>query len=249
MKLQKRRIDHLLVERGLVDSRTKAQALIMAGKVFSEDGCVDKPGIRLKTNALLRVSAKDHPWVGRGGLKLAHALEVFRIDPKNCICLDIGASTGGFTDVLLSHGAARVFAVDVGRGQLAWKLQTSDRVIVMDKTNARYLTRGDISDGIDLIVCDASFISLKTILPAPLALANAGTRLVALINPQFEVGRERIGKGGVVSNPQLHKEICQGIKSWLGQLYGWQVLGISESPIKGAEGNKEFFIYAQFLTD
>ena len=131
MKLQKRRIDHLLVERGLVDSRTKAQALIMAGKVFSEDGCVDKPGIRLKTNALLRVSAKDHPWVGRGGLKLAHALEVFRIDPKNCICLDIGASTGGFTDVLLSHGAARVFAVDVGRGQLAWKLQTSDRVIVM----------------------------------------------------------------------------------------------------------------------
>ena len=187
MKIQKRRVDQILVERGLVDSRTKAQALIMAGKVFAEDGRVDKPGMQLSINALLRVSAQDHPWVGRGGLKLAHALEVFKLDPKDCICLDVGASTGGFTDVLLSNGAARVFAVDVGRGQLAWKLQTNDRVVVMDKTNARYLTRGDIPDDIDLIVCDASFISLKTILPAPLALANAGTRLVALIKPQFEV--------------------------------------------------------------
>ena len=248
MKIQKRRVDQILVERGLVESRTKAQAIIMAGKVFAEDGRVDKPGMRLSTNALLRVSANDHPWVGRGGLKLAHALEVFRLDPKDCICLDVGASTGGFTDVLLTNGAARVFAVDVGRGQLAWKLQTNHRVVVMDKTNGRYLTRCDIPDDIDLIVCDASFISLKTILPAPLALAKVGTRLVALIKPQFEIGRERIGKGGIVSSPQLHDEVCQGIKSWLGQLCGWQVLGISESPIKGAEGNKEFFICAQLLT-
>ncbi len=249
MKIEKRRADQILVERGLVESRTKAQALIMAGKVFAEDGRVDKPGMRLRTNALLRVSAQDHPWVGRGGLKLAHALEVFRLDPKDCICLDVGASTGGFTDVLLTNGAARVFAVDVGRGQLAWKLQTNHRVVVMDKTNGRYLTRCDIPDDIDLIVCDASFISLKTILPAPLALAKVGTRLVALIKPQFEVGRERIGKGGIVSSPQLHDEVCQGIKSWLGQLRGWQVLGISESPIKGAEGNKEFFVCAQLLTN
>ena len=249
MKIEKRRADQILVERGLVESRTKAQALIMAGKVFDEDGRVDKPGMRLGTNALLRVSAQDHPWVGRGGLKLAHALEVFRLDPKDCICLDVGASTGGFTDVLLTNGAARVFAVDVGRGQLAWKLQTNHRVVVMDKTNGRYLTRCDIPDDIDLIVCDASFISLKTILPAPLALAKVGTRLVALIKPQFEVGRERIGKGGFVSSPQLHDEVCQGIKSWLGQLRGWQVLGISESPIKGAEGNKEFFVCAQLLTN
>ena len=232
-----------------MESRTKAQALIMAGKVFAGGKRLDKPGTQIFIETELQVVGPVHPWVSRGGLKLCHALSFFGVNPKNYVCIDIGASTGGFSDVLLANGAAKIYAIDVGRGQLAWKLQSNDRVIVMDKTNARYLTKADIPDPIDLIVCDTSFISLKTVLPSPLKLTKIGSHLIALIKPQFEVGRARVGKGGIVREPFLHEEVCQGVRIWLDKIIGWKVHDISESPIRGADGNKEFFIWAQFLPD
>ena len=247
MNAGKSRADQLLVERGLAESRGKAGALIMAGLVFAGERRVEKPGQQIKPNTSLNVRGQCHPWASRGGLKLARALEHFELDPKGSICLDIGASTGGFTDVLLQSDAAKVYAIDVGRGQLAWKLQSDERVVVMDKTNARHLTRKDIVEPIDFIVCDASFIGLETLLPASLALAVDGTHLVALIKPQFEVGRERVGKGGIVKDPALHQEVCRRIKTWLDGLTGWRVIGTTESPIKGAEGNMEFLIAARYL--
>jgi len=244
-KLTKVRADQALVERGLAESRTKAQALVMAGLVFAGERRIEKPGQQIKSDMPLEVRGQDHPWVSRGGMKLARALEVFGLDPEGAVCLDVGASTGGFTDVLLQNGAAKVYAVDVGRGQLAWKLQSDARVVVMDKTNARNLTRGDIPEPVDAIVCDASFIGLETVLAAPLALAADGAFLVALIKPQFEVGRERVGKGGIVKDPALHEEVCRRIEAWIASLAGWRVIGITESPITGAEGNKEFLIAAR----
>jgi 23S rRNA (cytidine1920-2'-O)/16S rRNA (cytidine1409-2'-O)-methyltransferase len=245
-KSSKQRADRLLVERGLADSRTRAQALIMAGQVYSGTRRIDKPGLSLAADASLAVKGQDHPWVSRGGLKLAHALDHFAIDPAGQVCLDIGASTGGFTDVLLARGAARVYAVDVGHGQLAWKLRQDDRVVVLEKTNARYLTRDDVPEPVSLIACDASFIGLRTVLPAPLALAAPGARLVALIKPQFEVGKARVERGGVVRDPALHREVCDEIAAWLTELPGWRVRGLTESPIQGPEGNREFLITAEF---
>lgn len=244
-KTTKSRADQLLVERGLSDSRARAQALIMAGVVFSGERRIDKPGQGLAAEAPLEVRGQDHPWVSRGGLKLAHALDHFAIDPRGLVCLDIGASTGGFTDVLLACGAARVYAVDVGRGQLAWKLRQDERVVVLEGTNARYLGRDEVPEPVALITCDASFIGLRTVLPAPLALAAPGARLIALIKPQFEVGKARVGKGGVVRDPGLHKEVCEEIGAWLADLPGWRVRGLSESPIRGPEGNREFLITAE----
>ncbi len=244
-KTTKSRADQLLVERGLSDSRARAQALIMAGVVFSGERRIDKPGQGLAAEAPLEVRGQDHPWVSRGGLKLAHALDHFAIDPRGLVCLDIGASTGGFTDVLLARGAARVYAVDVGRGQLAWKLRQDERVVVLEGTNARYLGRDEVPEPVALITCDASFIGLRTVLPAPLALAAPGARLIALIKPQFEVGKARVGKGGVVRDPGLHKEVCEEIGAWLADLPGWRVRGLSESPIRGPEGNREFLITAE----
>jgi 23S rRNA (cytidine1920-2'-O)/16S rRNA (cytidine1409-2'-O)-methyltransferase len=241
----KARLDSVLVERGLAESRTKAQALIMAGLVFSGDRRLDKPGQPVAGDAALEVRGQDHPWVSRGGVKLAHGLDRFAIDPAGAVALDIGASTGGFTDVLLARGAARVYAVDVGHGQLAWKLRTDTRVVVIERTNARHLTRAEIPEPVDLIVCDASFIGLETVLPAPLALAAPGAHLVALIKPQFEVGPGQVGKGGVVRDPALHEAVCARIAAWLGAQPGWTVLGIEESPITGPEGNKEFLIAAR----
>jgi 23S rRNA (cytidine1920-2'-O)/16S rRNA (cytidine1409-2'-O)-methyltransferase len=191
------------------------------------------------------VRGKDHPWVSRGGVKLDHALNYFGIDPSGLICLDVGASTGGFTDVLLARGAAKVYAVDVGHGQLAWKLRQDARVVVLERTNARHLTRAEIPEPIELIVCDASFIGLETVLPASLGLAAPGGCLIALIKPQFEVGPGRIGKGGVVRDPALHAEVCERIQAWLERQPGWRVLGITESPITGPEGNIEFLIAAR----
>lgn len=243
---KKLRADQALVERGLVESRTKAQALIMAGLVFVGEQRIDKPGQQIKADIALNLRGQEHPWVSRGGMKLAGALESFDLDPGGKVCLDVGASTGGFTDVLLQNGAAKVYAVDVGRGQLAWKLQSDPRVIQLDKTNARHLTPELIAEPVDFIVCDASFIGLRTVLPAALALAAPGAYLVALIKPQFEVGRERVGKGGIVRDPALHAEVCAEIESWLDGMAGWQVLGIVESPIKGAEGNVEFLIVGRF---
>lgn len=240
----KRRADQVLVERGLAESRSKAQALIMAGLVFSAEKRVEKAGQPVAEDQPLEVRGQEHPWVSRGGLKLEKGLDAFEIDPEGLDCLDIGASTGGFTDVLLSRGAARVYAVDVGHGQLAWKLRQDERVVVLEKTNARHLTAEQVPEPVDLVVCDASFIGLETVLPAGLALTRPGARLVALIKPQFEVGRERVGKGGVVRDPELHREVCARISAWLAAQPDWRVLGIAESPITGPEGNVEFLIGA-----
>jgi 23S rRNA (cytidine1920-2'-O)/16S rRNA (cytidine1409-2'-O)-methyltransferase len=243
MKPAKQRLDVALVERGLVESRAKAQALILAGVVFSGEKRLDKAGASVAADQPLEVRGAEHPWVSRGGIKLAHALDHFAIDPAGMTALDVGASTGGFSDVLLTRGAARVYAVDVGHGQLAWKLRNDKRVVVLEKTNARHLTRAQIPEPIDLVVCDASFIGLETVLPAALALARPGAFLVALIKPQFEVGPERVGKGGVVRDPALHREVCERIAAWL-PTRGWTVDGVTESPIRGPEGNIEFLITA-----
>ena len=244
-KPRRLRLDQLLVERGLADSRTRAQALILAGAVWSGTMRLAKPGQMLAADAAVEVRGRDHPWVSRGGIKLAHGLDHFGIDPKGKIALDVGASTGGFTDVLLTRGAAKVYAVDVGHGQLDWRLRNDPRVVVLERTNARKLSRAEVPEPVDLIVCDASFIGLETILPAPLALAAPGAHLVALIKPQFEVGPGRVGKGGVVRDPALHAEVCERIRAWLAARPGWTVLGIVTSPITGPEGNTEFLIAAR----
>lgn len=241
----KRRLDQLLLDRGLVESRAKAQALVMAGKVFSGERRLDKPGLALPEDAALEVRGQDHPWVSRGGVKLAHALSEFGLSPKGLVALDIGASTGGFTDVLLSLGAERVHAVDVGHGQLAWKLRSDPRVVVHERTNARFLTEETIPDPVGALVCDASFIGLATILPAPLSLCAPGAWAVALIKPQFEVGPGAVGKGGVVREPAQHRAVVERITAWLGAVPGWSVLGTTESPIAGPEGNREFLIAAR----
>jgi 23S rRNA (cytidine1920-2'-O)/16S rRNA (cytidine1409-2'-O)-methyltransferase len=190
----------------------------------------------------IEVRGEPHPWVSRGGIKLAAGLDAFAIDPTGLTAIDVGASTGGFTDVLLKRRAARVHAVDVGHGQLAWILRNDPRVTVLERVNARHLSAAEIPEPVDLVVCDASFIGLETILPAPLALTKPEAWLVALIKPQFEVGKGRVGKGGVVRDPALHAEVCDRIAAWLAALPGWRVLGVVESPITGPEGNKEFLI-------
>ncbi len=238
----KLRLDQLLLQRGLASTRTKARALVMAGEVYSGTQRLDKPGLTLPADTPLELKGQPQPWVSRGGVKLAHALEFFGIDPSGRVALDIGASTGGFTDVLLERGAARVYAVDVGRGQLAWKLRRDPRVVVLERTNARNLTRALVPEIIDLITCDVSFIGLEKALPAALALAAPRAWLVALIKPQFEAGKGRVGKGGVVRDAALHKEVCDRIAAWLSAQPGWRVLGLTESPILGPKGNKEFLI-------
>ncbi|BBC72376.1 RNA methyltransferase [Altererythrobacter sp. B11] len=239
----KRRIDQLLVERGLAESRARAQALVMAGLVFAGEARVDKPGQQVKADAPIEVRGRDHPWVGRGGVKLAHAIQAFELDPTGAVAMDIGSSTGGFTEVLLEHGAAHVFAVDVGTNQLAWKLRQDPRVTVLEQTNARALTSAQIDRPCGWVVCDASFISLAKVLEVPLQLAARECRLVALIKPQFEVRREEVGKGGIIRDPALHARVCAEVRGWL-EDGGWQVQGIIESPIKGTEGNVEFLISA-----
>ena len=238
------RADQLLVERGLAESRTRAQALIMAGLVFSGQRRIDKPGAALVTDTPLELRGQDHPWVSRGGLKLDHAISHFGLSPAGLVCLDVGASTGGFTDVLLHHGAVRVHAVDVGHGQLAWKLRNDPRVVVREKCNARHLTPDDIGEPIAALVCDASFIGLRTVLPAPLALCAPGAWAVALIKPQFEVGPKQ-APGGVVRDAAVHEATCEMIREWWAALPGWHVLGIEASPITGPEGNREFLIAAR----
>jgi 23S rRNA (cytidine1920-2'-O)/16S rRNA (cytidine1409-2'-O)-methyltransferase len=240
--MEKTRLDQLMVDRGLVESRARAQALVMAGLVFCGEKRLDKPGQAVAVDAAIELRGQDHPWVSRGGLKLVKAVETFGLDPAGLVAIDVGASTGGFTDVLLTHGAAKVYAVDVGHGQLAWKLRTDPRVVVLERTNARHLSAADIPEPADLVVCDASFIGLEVVLPAALALTGPDACLAALIKPQFEVGKGRVGKGGVVRDPALHEEVCERIRAWLTALPGWEVVGIVESPITGPEGNKEFLI-------
>jgi 23S rRNA (cytidine1920-2'-O)/16S rRNA (cytidine1409-2'-O)-methyltransferase len=245
MSRGKRRADQLVVDRGLAESRAKAQALILAGVVFAGDRRIDKAGEALAETADIEVRGRDHPWVSRGGLKLAHALDHFDIDVTGLVALDIGSSTGGFVDVLLAHGALRVHAVDVGRGQLAWKLRQDPRVVVREGVNARYLTADEIGDPVDLVTCDASFIGLATVLPAALALAKPSAQLVALIKPQFEAGPGAVGKGGVVRDPEVHRAVCDAAAAWVTS-QGWEVVGITDSPITGPAGNKEFLLYARW---
>jgi 23S rRNA (cytidine1920-2'-O)/16S rRNA (cytidine1409-2'-O)-methyltransferase len=241
--MPKLRADQYLVDRGLVESRTRAQALIMAGLVFAGDRKIDKPGQPIADDVVLDVRGRDHPWVSRGGIKLAHGLDATGWDVRDVVAIDVGSSTGGFTDVLLQRGAARVYAVDSGTNQLAWKIRQDPRVVVHEQTSARILTAAHIPEPIDLIVCDASFIGLAKVLEVPLRFARPDARLLALIKPQFEAGRGEVGKGGVVRDPAIHARVCEAVSAWLvGE--GWRIVTLVESPITGPEGNIEFLVAA-----
>jgi 23S rRNA (cytidine1920-2'-O)/16S rRNA (cytidine1409-2'-O)-methyltransferase len=244
MATKKIRLDQLIVDRGLADSKTRAQALVMAGHVFVGDIKASKPGQQVADDIDVSVKGSDHPWVSRGGIKLAHALEEFAIDVSGMTAIDVGSSTGGFTDVMLTHGAAKVYAVDSGTNQLAWKLRQDYRVIVHEQTSARILTDIHVPEPIDLIVCDASFIGLAKVLERPLTFARPGAQLVALIKPQFEAGRDEVGKGGVVRNEAVHTRVCDEVQMWLVEK-NWTVRGLTTSPITGPQGNIEFLIWAQ----
>ena len=241
--MAKQRVDQMLVDRGLAESRTRAQALVMAGLVFAGERKVDKPGQPLADDAALEVRGRDHPWVSRGGIKLAHGLDTFAWGVTGAVAIDVGSSTGGFTDVLLSRGAQRVYAVDSGTNQLTWKLRQDDRVIVHEQTSARILTAAHVAEPIDLVVCDASFIGLAKVLEVPLGFVRAGGRAMALIKPQFEAGRAEVGKGGVVRDPAVHQRVCTQVSDWFATI-GWRVEGVTQSPITGPEGNIEYLIAA-----
>ena len=241
--MAKVRADQLIIDRGLAESRSRAQALIMAGLVFTGDQRIAKPGQMVGEDVALEVRGRDHPWVSRGGIKLAHGLDHFGWSVAGAVGLDVGSSTGGFTDVLLHRGAARVYAVDSGTNQLAWKLRSDDRVIVLEQLSARLLTRAHIAEPIDLIVCDASFIGLAKVLETPFGFAGPGARLLALVKPQFEAERHEVGKNGVVRDSNVHARVIAAAASWVaGQ--GWRVEGTTQSPIKGPEGNMEFLLGA-----
>ena len=241
--MAKIRVDQLLVDRGLVESRTRAQALIMAGLVFAGERKIDKPGQAIADDVVLDVRGRDHPWVSRGGIKLAHGLDATGWDVNGLVAIDVGSSTGGFTDVLLQRGAGRVYAVDSGTNQLAWKLRQDDRVVVLEQTSARILTDAHIPEPVDLIVCDASFIGLTKVLERPITFAKPAARLLALIKPQFEAGRSEVGKGGVVRDPAIHARVCEEVSAWI-VAQGWRIDTLVESPITGPEGNIEFLIAA-----
>ncbi|MCS6875201.1 MAG: TlyA family RNA methyltransferase [Pyrinomonadaceae bacterium] len=243
---RKERIDCLLVERGFVESRSKAQALIMAGLVLVDERRVEKPSEVFQWDAKIRIKASLMKYVGRGGIKLEGALNAFSISPNGYVCLDVGASTGGFTDCLLQHGAKRVVALDVGQNQLAWKLRADQRVEVREKTNARYIKPEDFGEKFDLITVDVSFISVKKIIPALISLLKPNGRLLVLIKPQFEVGRNEVEKGGVIRDEKKHKRVIEEINEFA-LAKGLKVCGVVESPITGAEGNKEFFALYELL--
>lgn len=238
----KTRVDQLLAERGLAESRTRAQALVLAGLVYTGTRKVAKAGEMVDSAAELVVKGRDHPWVSRGGVKLAHGLAHFGWDVAGVVAMDVGSSTGGFTDVLLTGGAARVYAVDSGTNQLAWKLRQDPRVVVLEQVSARVLTPEQVPEPIDLIVCDASFIGLAKVLERPLEFAAPVCRLLALIKPQFEAGRAEVGKGGVVRDPAIHARVCDDVSAWLAAQPGWRVEGVVPSPITGPEGNVEFLL-------
>ena len=241
--MAKVRADQRLVELGLAESRTRAQALILAGQAWLGDRKIDKPGQQLADDAVPTLKGRDHPWVSRGGIKLDHALNALGWDVTGAVAIDVGSSTGGFTDVLLQRGAARVYAVDSGTNQLAWKLRQDDRVIVHEQTSARILTAAHIPEPVDLIVCDASFIALAKVLPVPMGFAAPDARLIALVKPQFEAERHEIGKKGVVRDAAVHDRVCTAAAGFLAQA-GWHPLPIMTSPITGPEGNVEFLLAA-----
>lgn len=247
-KVAKQRVDQILADRGLADSRAKAQAYIMAGLVSVAGKKIDKPGQKIASDAVIELKGKDHPWVSRGGIKLDHALRHFSIDVAGMTAMDVGSSTGGFTDVLLTGGASKVYAVDSGTNQLAWKLRQDERVVVHEQTSARILTDRHIPEKVDIIVCDASFISLVKVLERPLSFAKDIATLVALVKPQFEAERGDVGKGGVVRDEAVRNAACAKVRDWL-MASGWAVLGITESPITGPKGNVEFLIGARKFPD
>ena len=237
----KQRLDTLLVDQGLAPSRERAQALIMAGQVVVGDHTINKSGQQVPVDADIRIKGGVLPYVSRGGLKLRKALEEFGIDATGVVAIDVGASTGGFSDCLLQAGARRIFAVDVGHGQLAWKLQQDPRVVSMEKTNIRHLLPDQLDEVPDLAVIDASFISLAKVLPATIAIVKPGGRIIALIKPQFEVGKGEVGKGGIVRDPAAHEKVIEAVRLTAREL-GLEVAGLCESPITGADGNREFLI-------
>lgn len=240
--MKKQRLDVALVERGLVETRSKAQSLIMARRVLVNDQLVDKAGATVSEDDQLRVAELEHPWVGRGGMKLAQALKEFAIDVRDKVCADIGASTGGFTDVMLKNGAAKVYAIDVGYGQLDASLRNDPRVMNREKVNARHLTAADFDEPIDFVSIDVSFISLKLILPAVATFLDG--ELVALIKPQFEVGKHDVGKGGIVRDEAKRAAVVEDVVAFAREL-GFEVKGVIESPIKGMEGNVEYLMNAE----
>lgn len=240
--MKKERLDRLLVARGLAESRQKAQALILAGQVWVNGVCVDKPGKAVGLEAAIEVKPSQPLHVSRGWQKLAGAAQSFHLSVEGATCLDIGASTGGFTEYLLEHGARRVFAVDVGRGQLHWRLRSDPRVVVMEGVNARYLKPTDFPGQFDLVTIDVSFISLTKILPAVVPLLKPSGLILALIKPQFEVGKAEVGKGGIVRDPAKHQQVVSRIQDFARQQLHLLVKGVVESPLLGAEGNREFLI-------
>jgi 23S rRNA (cytidine1920-2'-O)/16S rRNA (cytidine1409-2'-O)-methyltransferase len=240
--MRKERLDKLMVEKGLVPSREKAQALIMIGGVKVNGQVMRKPGQKIREDALIEILQPPCPYVSRGGIKLEGAIKGFGINVEGKVCLDVGASTGGFTDCLLQHGAKRVYAVDVGWGQLHWKLRNDPRVICLEKRNIRYLPKEEIPEEVDLVTIDTSFISLKLVIPAVLKFLKEKAEILALIKPQFEVGKGEVGKGGVVRDPEKHKRVIEEIRIF-SQNLGLHPVGVIESPILGPKGNKEFFIY------
>jgi 23S rRNA (cytidine1920-2'-O)/16S rRNA (cytidine1409-2'-O)-methyltransferase len=244
-KKQKIRLDRLIVERGLSPARERARALIMSGAVLVDETIVDKAGTQVSTDATIRIKGEDNPYVSRGGLKLKGALEEFGIDARGSVVLDVGVSTGGFTDCLLQEGAKKVYAVDVGYGQLAWKLRTDERVVLFERENIRYFSGDGIDDEIDLVTIDVSFISLKLVIPAVVKLIRKGAVILALIKPQFEAGKADVGKKGVVRDPAVHKRVVEDVVAFSEEI-GCRVKGTCESPITGPAGNREFFLYARY---
>jgi 23S rRNA (cytidine1920-2'-O)/16S rRNA (cytidine1409-2'-O)-methyltransferase len=247
MKVERRRIDLLLTERGLAPSREKAQALLLAGSVRVNGQRVDKPGAQVAVDALIEV-AEPLPYVSRGGFKLAAALDQFQVNPSGRTCLDAGASTGGFTDCLLQRGAARVHCVDVGHGQIDWKLRTDPRVVLHEGVNARRLNLAELGEPVSLAVCDLSFISVTLVLPVLPALLQGPSEIIVLVKPQFEVGRDQVGKGGIVRDPALHEAACAKVRA-AAAAHGFEALNLMPSPILGAEGNREFLLYGRYPDD
>ncbi len=240
----KQRLDKLMLERGLASSLEKSRALIMAGQVVVGDHTVDKAGQQVPSDIEIRLKGENIPYVSRGGLKLRRALDEFGIDVTGLVAVDVGSSTGGFTDCLLQAGAVKVYAIDVGYGQLAWKLQQDPRVVSMEKTNIRYVTPEQLGEAPELAVIDASFIALAKVLPATVTLLQPGGRIVALIKPQFEVGKGEVGKGGIVRDPAAHERVIEDVRQTASEM-GLTVSGLCESPITGADGNREFLILLQ----
>jgi len=238
----KERLDRLLVERGLVPSRQRARALIMAGKVVVDEDRVEKPGTQVRCDVSVRLKGEDCPFVSRGGLKLERALEVFDIDPRGKRAMDVGASTGGFTDCLLQKGASEVFAIDVGYGQLAWKLQKDPRVVNLERRNIRHLESHEIGGPVDLIVVDTSFISVEKFLTGLCQMVKKCGDIVVLIKPQFEVGKGNVERGGIVRDPKQHMRVVERIQHWAGEV-GLRTKGVMESPLRGMKGNREFFVH------